>query len=357
MASELGMGILRLPLLDEADKSSVDMDAAMRTVDRYLELGGRYFDTAWSYNDGASEAAVKRALVERYPRERFMVCDKIPSWKPRSHDDCWRFLREMMERTGLEYFDVLMMHWLSGEHYETCRAADGFGFLRMMKERGIARAIGFSFHDRAEVLDRILSENEGIDYVLMQINALDWESVSIESRKCLETARRHGVAVNVMEPLKGGTLARDPRTAELALRFVRQQPGIKFVLSGMSSPEQVDANMAASAPLTDAEEAELRERIDAIRSATAVPCTGCKYCISHSKCPKKIPIPKYFSMLNELERSGGADGWKIRPVYAEMTKHEGAAADCVKCRSCERQCPQKIEISRELERVDAALRN
>ena len=262
----------------------------------------------------------------------------------------------MLERCGVEYFDVLMLHWLSDENYTIAEKCDEFRFLREKKAEALAKRIGFSYHGNAALLDEILTAHPEVDVVLMQINYLDWESAGIESRKCYETAVRHGKKIIVMEPVKGGTLATLPEEAEnklrevhpdwtpadWALRFVQSLPEVEICLSGMGNVEQVNANSKPFEPLTEAEISLLMEVRDIIERKTAIACTGCQYCVSH--CPKQIPIPQYIKMYNELFRYPG-DDWKIIPSYNQVALSAGKASACIGCHSCEKHCPQKLEIS------------
>lgn len=363
--NKLGLGFLRLPMTGEEGAKVIDMAAAQAIVDRYIEKGGKYFDTAYTYLDGTSEPALREVLVKRYPRESFMLADKIPSWKPTSYEDAWKYVDEMLERCGVEYFDVLMLHWLNAAHYDIVEKYDGFRVLREAKEKGIAREIGFSFHDSAEVLERILSAHPEVDYVLMQINYLDWNNAGVQSRLCYETAMRHGKKIIVMEPVKGGTLASVPEEAmelfekaapgrtpaEWAVKFVKGLPGVTIMLSGMGAPEQVDQNIAPMEPMTE-EELEVIDRVRTIiLGKTAIPCTGCRYCVDHTpSCPMNINIPEYFKLYNAIKRYPG-DGWKIKPAFNDMTTRYGAPSQCIKCRMCERNCPQQLHITDLLQQV------
>ena len=224
------------------------------------------------------------------------------------------------------------------------------------------RHVGFSYHGDAALLDRTLTAHPEVDVVLMQLNYLDWESEGIQSRKCYETCLRHGKSVMVMEPVKGGTLARIPEEAEAklravhpdwmpsdwALRFVQSLPGVEICLSGMGAVEQVQSNIQPFEPLTGEETALLAEVAEIIRGKTAIGCTGCGYCVNH--CPKQIPIPKYIKLYNEITRYPG-DDWKIIPTYHQMALSAGKASDCIGCHSCEKHCPQKLMIAEHMKTI------
>lgn len=349
--NKLGFGFLRLPKTND----SFDWDAVIEMVDRFIALGGRYFDTCYTYLDGQSEAGLKRCVVDRYPRSAFQIAEKLPGYLCKCETDAEKFFNEELARCGVEYFDVFMLHWLNEKHFTAAERLNQFRFLREKKAEGTARRIGFSYHDSAALLDEILSAHPETDVVQLQINYLDWDSAGIESRKCYEVCVRHGKKVIVMEPVKGGTLAQLPADAEAllrdmhpdwsaadwALRFAQSLPEVEVCLSGMSAPEQVIANMRAFKPLTDCEIQRLMQVRDLIEAQTAVACTGCRYCVSH--CPQRIPIPDCFKMYNEVCRHP-EDDWKIKPSYRRLTKDAGKASDCIGCRSCERHCPQHLPV-------------
>lgn len=360
--NKTGFGFLRLPLINPEDETSVDYALTNQLVDRFIAEGGTYFDTAYTYLGGASEKAVKKALTERYPRESFRLADKLPSWKVNSHEDCYKYFEEQLLRCKVTYFDTYLLHWLNQEHYEIAVKYGEFEFLRQLKETKKAAAIGFSYHDGAELLDKILTEYPYIDYVQLQINYLDWESPSVESRKCYETAVKHGKKVLVMEPVKGGKLASLPETAEnvfraihpkesmasWALRFVQSLKEVEIVLSGMNSMEQIIDNMKEVNPIDDREKRAIEQVCEIINRETAIPCTGCAYCTSH--CPKKIAIPVYFNIYNEYCRNQD-EQWKMQTVYNQITQKRGKASACIHCKLCEKNCPQKILITKWLEKV------
>ena len=396
--NKLGFGFLRLPqIADETgriltakgssadsirSKGEVDFDTVSALADRYLALGGNYFDTCWTYLDGKSEEAIRRCVTGRHPREAVRIADKLPGYDCRSYADCGRFFNEELARCGVRYFDVYMLHWLNRAHCEIAEETGQFRFLTEKKASGEARRIGFSYHDGAELLDEILTAHPEVDVVQLQINYVDWEASGIESRRCYETAVRHGKKVFVMEPVKGGYIASLPEEGEAALRavhpelspaawalrFVQALPQVEIVLSGMNAMEQVEENMTALetaarsgpdagagadfAPLS----AEELRALDQVRSLlerqAGVRCTGCRYCVTH--CPQEIPIPDYFRMYNELLRYPDED-WKILPVYEQAARSAGRASECLACKSCERHCPQHLKISDYMKKVAAAM--
>ena len=351
MNSKIGFGLLRLP----EKEGGLDWEKVNTLCDKYLELGGEYFDTCYTYMDGLSEMAVKRAVSMRKPRSSFKVIEKLPGYYCKSYGDCRKYFEEELKRCGVEYFDVFMLHWLNGENYEIAEKCEEFRFLEEVKKEGKALRTGFSFHDSADLLDRILTAHPEVDVVLLQINYLDWETAGIESRNCYEIAVRHGKKVFVMEPVKGGTLSDLPEEAEKileevhpewtpsdwALRFVQSLLEVELCLSGMNEVSQIEANMKSFEPLNDSDIEALFRARDIIVRDTAVPCTGCRYCEEH--CPMNIAIPEYFRMYNELKRYP-EDDWKIQPAYEHMTLSRGKASECIGCGTCKEHCPQRIDI-------------
>ena len=358
MINKLGFGFLRLPKKDD----SFDWNTICAMVDTFLAGGGTFFDTCYTYLDGNSELGIKKCVVERKPRESFPLSEKLPGYLFKSYDDCQKYFDEERQRCGVEWFDVLMLHWLNDENYAKAEEYDEFRFLREKKAEGLAKRIGFSFHGDAVLLDRILTDHPEVDLVLLQLNYLDWESEGIQSRKCYETCLRHGKSVLVMEPVKGGTLAAIPEEAEAklralhpdwspsdwALRFVQSLPGVEICLSGMGTVDQVTANIRPFEPLNEEEIALLAEAAEIIRGKTAIACTGCGYCAPH--CPKNIPIPQYSKLYNELSRYPG-DDWKILPTYHQLALSAGKASECIGCHSCEKHCPQKLAIAEHMKAI------
>ncbi len=363
--NKMGFGLLRLP---QAGRHSAggpggfDWPLIARMTDAFLDLGGKYFDTCYTYLNGYSEMAVKKCLSERVPRDRFLLADKLPGYMCRSRQDAVKYFEEELRRCGVDYFDVYMLHWLNEAHYRKAEQLDQFGFLEKMKKEGKAVKTGFSYHDSAALLDEILGQHPEIDVVQLQINYLDWDTAGIESGKCYETAVRHGKQVYVMEPVKGGSLANlpseamallqsvhpDRTAADWALRFVQSLPGVEICLSGMNTMEQMQANMQPVEPLSEAERELLFRAAGIILANTRIPCTGCGYCVSH--CPENIAIPDFFKMYNELCRYP-EESWKIEPVYRQKCRQHGKASQCIGCGSCARHCPQNIRIPEYLKKV------
>lgn len=363
--NKTGFGYLRLPRVDQSDEKSVDYTVLNAMVDRFLKMGGTYFDTAYTYLGGASEEAIRRSLVERHPRESFLLADKLPGYQVRSREECDTYFHEQLRRCGVDYFDVFLLHWLNKKNYEIAEKFEEFQFLKELKDSGKAKKIGFSYHDGPELLDQILTAHPEVDLVQLQLNYLDWNSEALQAKKLYETAVRHGKQVVVMEPVKGGSLAVLPAEAEAllkkqrpnesiaswAIRFVTSLDSVAVVLSGMNTMEQMDDNMRTLEPMTDLELHLLEKAADIIRANTAIACTGCSYCTSH--CPKSIPISRYFSMYNDHKREPD-EMWKMKPVYQELAGTKNPASACIGCRSCECHCPQKLPITDYLKQVAEA---
>ena len=359
-AKKLGFGLMRLPLTDPAKEDSIDIDLTCRMVDRFLERGFTYFDTAWMYCGGKSEEAVKTVLVDRHPRDSFTLTTKLPAYMLKSFEDRDKVFNEQLRRTGAGYFDYYWLHDVNSKSIETFEKYDCFSYILDKKEKGLVKHVGFSYHDGPELLDRILREHPEMEYVQLQINYLDWNSAGIQSRKCYEVAAKHGKPVIVMEPVKGGTLAKLPEKAEAilrsmdasvslpswAIRFAATPENIFMVLSGMSTMEQLEDNtgfMSDFVPLNKAETENVLKCADIINSDTVIPCTGCSYCTVG--CPMNIPIPKYFSLYNtDIKDSKGKDWTPQQSYYENYCLSFGKASDCAKCGQCENMCPQHIPI-------------
>ena len=354
---KLGFGTMRLPLTDPENPRSVDLAQFKRMIDLYLERGFRYFDTAYPYHGEYSEDAVRQALVERYPRDSFVLADKMPILRVKGPEDYDRFFAEQLRRCGVSYFDVYLLHNLGRDRYPNAQRFGAFPFLQRLKADGLVKNIGFSFHDDAETLDRILTDHPEVDVVQLQINYLDWNAAVAQSGRCYEVAARHGKDVIVMEPVKGGILANlpasamqlftdfygsgGPSPASLAIRFSASLEHVKVVLSGMSTSDQVADNTAYMQdfnPLSDQEHALAKQIEEALNRAIRVPCTGCRYCME--VCPKNIAIPDYFGLLN----LHAVTGQKTVMYYQRYAMNHGKASECLQCGLCERNCPQHIAI-------------
>ena len=365
---KLGFGLMRLPLLDPNDDASIDLEHAKQMVDLFMERGFTYFDTAIMYHNCASQRAAKEILVDRYPRERFTLATKLHSSYFHSLADRDRVFREQLEQTGAGYFDYYLIHGVEASNYPKYEQFDCFNWVLEKKAQGLVRHAGFSFHDTPELLDEILTKYPALEFVQIQLNYLDWESENVQSRAVYEVAVKHHKPVVVMEPVKGGTLAKVPESVETlfrsadpamsvpswAIRFAASLENVMVVLSGMSSLEQIEDNtgfMQNFRPLTAQETALTHQAADLINGKITVPCTGCSYCTEG--CPQSIPIPKYFSLYNEDMREDLAEkGWTVNEsTYEKLADAHGKASDCIACGQCERVCPQHLPIIRYLKDV------
>ena len=363
---KLAFGLMRLPQLDENDATSIDIERVKGMVDTYMEQGFSYFDTAAPYHGKHSEIALREAVVKRYPRESYVVADKLSFGMIDKAEDMQSFFEGQLERTGLEYIDIYLLHALGKESYAKAQSFKAFEFAAQKKAEGKVKHVGFSFHDSAEVLDQILIEHPEVEYVQLQINYLDWEDENVQSRKCYEVAVKHGKKVLVMEPVKGGALAKispqieaflkehNPTAspASWAVRFAASLEHVVMVLSGMSDEAQVADNtsyMKEFQPLSAEEFKVLEQAAEMIRNDIAVPCTGCAYCVAD--CPKNIAIPEYFTMYNKVKRFQGVGlNWE-KMKYAKKAEERGKASDCIECGLCESHCPQHLDIRKFLKDV------
>ena len=205
--SKFGFGCMRLPLTNPDDPTSIDQELFNEMVDIYMEKGFNYFDTSFAYHNGVSEVAMRKAIVERYPRESFKICDKMPTWALTSEEDNEKFVNIMLERLGIDYFDVFFVHNINVPWLKLAEKANTFEYVKKMKEDGIAKKIGISFHDNSILLEEFLDKYADIiDIVQLELNYLDWEDPAIEASKCYDLCVKHGLDVYVMEPLKGGVI-------------------------------------------------------------------------------------------------------------------------------------------------------
>ena len=366
---KLGFGLMRLPRLDPNDESSIDMEQLKQMVDSFLAQGFTYFDTAWMYCGGKSEEAAKEALVSRHPRDSFTLTTKLPSYMLKKEEDREWLFQEQLRRTGAGYFDYYWLHDVNAQSIQNFDRLHCWDFIQEKKKQGLVKHIGFSYHDGPELLDRILTDHPEIEYVQLQLNYLDWESLGVQSRKCYEVATKHHRPVIVMEPVKGGTLANVPENLEQmfksrepdmsvsswAIRFAASLENVMVVLSGMSNMEQLLDNtgyLKDFRPLSEEEQGLMRVAANIINGNITIPCTGCSYCTVN--CPMNIAIPKYFSLYNlDLQEVKGK-GWTPQGEYYEnLTLDYGKASDCIKCGQCEAMCPQHLHIRDLLEDVAA----
>lgn len=363
---KLGFGCMRLPLTDSGDPTSIDIPQLCKMADTFLERGFTYFDTAYMYHDFKSELAVREALVKRHPRDSFLLADKLPLRYTFKEGDQERIFDEQLEKCGVDYFDYYLLHNVNSSYMERAERFNSFDFIKRKKEEGKIRHIGFSFHDTPELLDKLLDAHPEIEFVQIQLNYLDWNSPSIQSKRCYETIVKHGRRVWVMEPVKGGMLAKIPDDAKKlftqaapqasvpswAIRFAASCPQVDMVLSGMSSIEQLLDNtsfMADFKPLTQEERDIIEQAVKIINSKIEIACTACRYCTDG--CPKKINIPAFFSLYNSLKASGNVRMMAPFLYYRNIASQGGKASDCITCGQCEKSCPQHLKITELIKKV------
>ena len=347
-----GFGCMRLPMQGE----DVDIEQTKQMVDTFLAQGFNYFDTAHGYIQGKSELALKECLTSRHNREEYILTNKLTESYFKTQADIRPFFQSQLEACGVDYFDFYLMHSQGStnyQHFKDCRA---YETAFELKAEGKVRHVGISFHDRAEVLDQILTEYPQVEVVQIQFNYLDYDDIAVQSRKCYEVCRKHDKPVLVMEPVKGGSLVNLPDDAKkilddlhggspasYAIRFAAGFPGMMMVLSGMSSLEQMKDNLSYMKdfqPLNDAEMAAVHQVVDVFRKMNLIPCTVCRYCVEG--CPRHIAIPDLFAIMNT--KSIHHD-WNADYYYEDVhTKPGSRASDCIRCGKCERICPQHLPI-------------
>lgn len=361
---KLGFGCMRLPLLDESDPTSIDIEHFKSMVDAFIEGGGTYFDTAFVYHDGTSETALREALVKRYPRDAYTVATKCLAWAAPDAATAQSNLQTSLDRLGLDYVDFYLLHNVGGPRTAKFDEYGMWEFAREMKAQGKIRHVGFSIHDGAEALDEILTEHPDMDFIQLQVNYLDWEDPVVQSRRCMEVAQKHNVPVVIMEPARGGRLidlparvsdvfkkaAPDKSIASWAYRFCYNLPNVITVLSGMSTIEQMRENIrdyrSYGTALFSAEEQEaFDEAVRALHAVDSIPCTNCRYCVKD--CPQGVAIPNILGLLNLEAYTENREFAKGQ--YAWQAK--APASECIACGACEDMCPQKIDIVDQLKRA------
>ena len=354
-----GFGCMRLPM----NGDQVDIAETTRMVDEFLAQGFNYFDTAHGYIGGKSELALKECLTSRYPREAYSLTDKLTDSYFKTETDIRPFFESQLEACGVDYFDFYLMHSQNADNFKKFKAGRAYETAFALKAEGRIRHVGLSFHDRAEVLDQILTEYPQIEVVQIQFNYLDYDDIAVQSRKCYEVCRKHGKPVLVMEPVKGGSLVNLPEEAKkvlddlhggspasYAIRFAAGFPGMMMVLSGMSDLEQMKDNLSYMRdfkPLNETELAAVNKVQEIFHKMNMIPCTACRYCVEG--CPKQISIPDLFAIMNikQLHHDWNADYY-----YEEVHTAPGRrASDCLKCGKCEKICPQHLPIRKLLEEI------
>jgi len=361
---KLGFGLMRLPMLEK----EVDIEQTKTMVDMFMKAGFTYFDTAYGYIGGKSEEAIKEALVDRYPRESFRLATKLPAFSANSAEEAREMLNTSLKRTGAGYFDFYLLHNCGAGRTAKYDEYGMWDFVLEQKAKGVLKHVGFSFHDKADVLDELLTKHPEMEFVQLQINYADWESESVQARKCYEVARKHGKPVIIMEPVKGGNLANLPESVDSvfkaadadasnsawAIRFAASLDGIVTVLSGMSNIAQMEDNLKTMVNFKPLDEADRKVIADAQAALDAIPhidCTGCQYCVKD--CPMQINIPGVFSAMNTSLIYGNLAGAK--GSYGWATMKGGKASECIACGQCESVCPQQIKIIDELKKAAEVL--
>ena len=357
-----GFGCMRLPMKG----GQVDYDEFCRMADAFIDAGFNYFDTAHGYLGGMSETAIRDCVAKRYPREKFLLTNKLTDPYFRKQEDIRPFFEQQLAWCGVDYFDFYLMHAQDKNNYEKFKRCKAYETAYGFKQEGLIRHFGISFHDKAEVLDRILTEHPEIEIVQIQFNYVDYEDASVESRKVYEVCEKHDKPVIVMEPVKGGSLVKLPEAADAilrelnggsnasyAIRFAASFPNMAMVLSGMSNMEQMQDNLSAMRefePLSVAEMEAIGKVCKIFRSLDLVPCTACRYCVEENECPKGIRIPDMFSSLNAHE---AFHNWNTAYYYESVITGggHGKASDCIRCGKCEKVCPQHLPIRELLQNV------
>lgn len=358
---KFGFGCMRFPKKGE----EIDIEALSLMVDCFLENGFNYFDTARPYHGGKSETALAAALTSRYPRERYVLTNKLSNNCFQSEEEIRPFFESQLEACGVTYFDFYLMHSQDRNIYAKFKRCRAYETALALKAEGKFKHFGISFHDKAAVLEEILSAYPEIEVVQLQFNYLDFEDGAVESRKCYEVCEKYGKPVLVMGPVKGGRLVNLPEAAQaifdrlnsgsnasLAIRFAASFPNVMTVLSGMGSMDMMRENvqfMRNFKPLDEGERAAVLEVTKILRAQDLIPCTECKYCVP--ECPQAIPIPEVIASLNARKV---LDTWNAKHYYGIFTEKGGKASDCIACGACEASCPQHFEIRRLMGEAAAA---
>ena len=352
---KLGFGLMRLP----EKEGKIDIGQVSRMVDAYMQAGMNYFDTAYVYHGGNSEKAIREALVRRYPRDQFMLATKLPAWCMKTEEDRDLIFNEQLERCGVDYFDFYLLHSIEdGGNGETYERLDCYNWGLQKKAEGRIRHFGFSFHGSPAYLNRILDAHPEIEFVQIQLNYADWNNPVVRSGELYEILHSRNIPMIIMEPVKGGTLAKltpeleamfktvrpGASVASWALRFVGSLPGVMTILSGMSTEEQMADNICTFSrfePLTEEEKALVEKVKTIMLNVPQIGCTSCRYCTPG--CPMNISIPDVFRAVNTMSLYG--DVFRPKAFYGGLIgQGYGRASACIACGQCEGVCPQHLPI-------------
>ena len=362
---KLGFGLMRLP----ENNGTVDIEHVCRMVDMYMEAGLNYFDTAYVYHGGKSEEVAREAVVKRYPRDSFYLATKLPAWCIKKKEDVDRIFEEQCTRAGVDYFDFYLLHSLEdGSNYDVYEKYDCFSWGLKKKEEGKIKHFGFSFHGSPELLEKVLDLHPEVEFVQIQLNYADWQNPVVRSGALYQLLLKRNIPMIIMEPVKGGTLAKlkpeleemykaarpDNSIASWALRFVGSLPGVMTILSGMSAQEQMADNIKTFTdfePLSDDEKALVAEVTKKMLDTPTIQCTSCRYCTEG--CPMQILIPDVFRTVNTIRLYN--DEFRPKNFYQGLCERGGRAGDCIKCGQCESVCPQHLPIIELLEEASGLL--
>lgn len=360
---KLGFGLMRLPRKDE---NTIDVEETKKMVDHFMAAGMHYFDTAWAYN--GSEDAIRQALVERYPRDRFFLVDKLNARMAKDEAEAKDEINVSLKRAGVSYFDLYFLHAIQDGNIDFYNRYGLWDYVKQLKEEGKIRHIGFSFHGSPELLENLLDAHPEVELVQLQINYADWENPKVQSQANLAVCQKHHIPVTIMEPVKGGLLANPPKEiqdllrqaepdmsfASWAIRFAASQEGVVTVLSGMSSLEQMDNNLSYMKdfqPLNAQENDVILKARDILSEANQIACTGCHYCMPG--CPVHMHIPDIFTAMNVYKMYGRLD--KAKQEYRFAVNGSSLASQCLHCGQCEGACPQSLPIISYLEEAARTL--
>ena len=357
-----GFGMMRLPMKDK----EVDIEETIKMVDYFLDNGFNYFDTAHGYLNGESEKAVKTCLSSRYDRSKYILTNKLTGSYFKTNEDIRPLFKSQLEACGVDYFDFYLMHAQNASEFEKFKSCKAYETAFELKKEGLVKHVGISFHDHADVLDKILNEYPEIEIVQIQFNYLDYNDLSVQSKLVYEVCEKHNKPVLVMEPVKGGNLIRLPKegqdildelhggsNASYAIRFAASFKNMQVVLSGMSNLEQMKDNvsfMKDFVPFNDAEYKAVEKVAEVFKKQKMIPCTACHYCVEENHCPKNIRIPELFDIYNTKKNF---NDWNADYYYGYVLtiNGHGKASECIKCGKCEKVCPQHLSIREYLKEV------